>query len=421
MSSSSRTLSDWRELFSRRCRSSVTAGVHSVTFQPTPGATNEDRFVAQEWLIHGRPWKFLAVFDGHGGASTAEYAAANLPRLIEEELRDVLEEHQGRSRNTLIDKVKKLLRQKIEGFDEDIGAAVENLCSDPLALSYPDAQDLVDANRAVFQRAFSGSTLALALIDEGRNNMWVAGLGDSTVALICEDQDQIGYGEALLTLHSTHTPKEYLNIAMMHPSEEKKTVMEDGLLLGVVPYTRSTRRLFVFFSLVFTISVLTGLGEYALKLPAEFSMELFFKLPRGQRPRSYWDGVRHYNVTPPYVLNAPGIRFIDLAPLRGYKSTLVLYTCGVDVIVNSHTRGTGKEDPAAVVGRLVGSRLDEVSIQETLNHGAELSWTGNRATELLGNLMAGTSAELFAKFLRSGGRDRMPDTTILRYELVRDA
>ncbi|KAK0466550.1 protein serine/threonine phosphatase 2C [Armillaria novae-zelandiae] len=405
MSSSSPTLSDWRELFTRRCRSSVAAGVHSVTFQPTPGALNEDRFVAQEWLIHGRPWKFLAVFDGHGGPFTAEYAAANVPRLIEEELRDVLEECQGRSQNTLIEKVKKLLRQKIEDFDEDIGDAVKNLCSDPLALSYPEAQDLVDANRDVFQRAFSGSTLALALIDEERNNLWVAGLGDSTVALACEDQNQTGYSEALLTVHNTRTPKEYLNIAMMHPSEEKDTVMEDGLLLGVVPYTRC-------------------LGEYALKLPAGFSMELFFKLPRGQRPRSYWDGVRHYNVTPPYVLNAPGIRHIDLAPLRQYKATLVLYTCGVDAIVNSHTRRTRKQnkpDPAAVVGTLVGSRLDEASIQETLNHGAELSWTGNRATELLGNLMAGTSAELFAKFLGPGRNDRMPDTTILRYDLVRDA
>ncbi|KAK0479435.1 phosphatase 2C-like domain-containing protein [Armillaria luteobubalina] len=405
MSPSSPTLSDWRERFTRRCRSSVADGVHSVTFQQTPDAANEDRFVAQNWLIHGRPWKFLAVFDGHGGAFTAEHAAANLPRLIEEELRDVLEECQRRSRNTLIDKVKKLLRQKIEDFDEDIGDAVLNLCSDPSALSYPDAQDLVDANRDVFQRAFSGSTLALALIDEERNNMWVAGLGDSTVALACEDQDQIGYGEALLTLHNTRTPKEYLNIAMMHPSEEKDTVMADGLLLGVTPYTRS-------------------LGEYALKLPAEFATRLFFKLPRGQRERSYWDGVRYYNVTPPYVLNAPAIRHIDLAALRQYKATLVLYTCGVDAIVNSHTRRTRKQDkpdPAAVVGTLVGSRLDEASIQETLNHGAELSWTGNRATELLGNLMAGTSAELFAKFLGPGRKDRMPDATILRYNLLRDA
>ncbi len=153
-------------------------------------------------------------------------------------------------------------------------------------------------------------------------------------------------------------------------------------------------------------------------------MELFFKLPRGQRPRSYWDGVRHYNMTPPYVLNAPSVRFIDLAPLRQYKATLVLYTRGVDAIVNRHTRRTRKQDrpdPAAVVGTLIGSRLDVASIQETLKHGAELSWTGNQATELLGNLMAGTSAELFAKFLGSGGRDRMPDTTILRYELARDA
>ncbi|KAG7439672.1 uncharacterized protein BT62DRAFT_694463 [Guyanagaster necrorhizus] len=91
--------------------------------------------------------------------------------------------------------------------------------------------------------------------------MWLAGLGDSTVVISCEDPDGIGYDEGLLTLHSTCTPKEYLSIAMMHPSEEKETIMENGQLLDVVPYTR-------------------GLSDYSPKFPSEFSTELFFKLLR---------------------------------------------------------------------------------------------------------------------------------------------
>ncbi|KAG7439660.1 protein serine/threonine phosphatase 2C [Guyanagaster necrorhizus] len=390
----------------------MTAGVHSVTFQPTPGARNEDRFVVHSWLIDGRRWKFLAVFDGHGSAHTSEYAAANLPRFIEEELRHVVVECRNRSRDTLIRKVKKALRQRIEDFDEAIGDAVKNLCPDPFTLNYPQAVALVDANKHILQRAYSGSTLALALIDEDRDNMWLAGLGDSTVALACEDPDGIGYGEAPLPLHSTHTPKEYITIAMMHPSEEKDDIMENGQLLGAVPYTR-------------------GLGDYGLKFPSEFSTELFFKLPRGQRPQRYRDGIRYCNVTPPYVLNSPSTRFIDLTELRPHKSTLILYTHGVDAIVNGETPGDQRikkpdgPDPSVIVGTLVGSKVDEAFAQETLGHGVEIGWIGsdgNRAVELLGNLLAGTSVEMFARFLRPRDSDRrlyLDDTTILRYELVR--
>ncbi|KAG7445315.1 protein serine/threonine phosphatase 2C [Guyanagaster necrorhizus] len=408
MSSSTRSITHWRELFVSSCSSSITAGVHSVTFQPTPGARNEDRFVVQEWLIDGRRWKFLAVFDGHGGAHTSEYAAANLPQLIEEALRDVVEECQNRSRDTLVSKVKNVLRERIEEFDEEIGNAVKNLCSDPFTLNYLQAVALVNVNKPIFQRAFSGSTLSLALIDEEQENMWLAGLGDSTVVIACEDPDGIGHGEGLLTLHSTCTPKEYLSITMMHPSEEKETIMENGRLLGAVPYTR-------------------GLGDYGLKFASEFSTELFFKLPRGQRPQRYRDGIRYYNVTPPYVLNSPSTRFIDLTELRPHKSTLVLYTHGVDAIVNGETpddqrmKKPDRPYPDVIVGRLVGSKVDDAFAQETLDHSVEVGWMGpdgNRAVELLGNLVAGTSAEMFAKFLEPAEHGQRDDMTILRYELV---
>ncbi|KAG7439676.1 uncharacterized protein BT62DRAFT_924571 [Guyanagaster necrorhizus] len=367
MSSSARSITHWRELFIHAWSSRMTAGVHSVTFQLTPGARNEDRFVVQEWLIDGRRWKFLAVFDGHGGAHIADYAAANLPRLIKEAPREVVKDCLHRSRDTLVSKVKKVLRQRIEEFDEEIGEAVKNLCSDPFTLNYPEAVTLVDANKGILQRAFSGSMLALALIDEEQENMWLAGLGDSTVVISCEDPDGIGYDEGLLTLHSTCTPKEYLSIAMMHPSEEKETIMENE------------------------------------------------------------DGIRYYNVMPPYVLNSPSTHFINLTELQLHKSTLILYTHGVDAIVDGEAtvgqrvKKLNGPDPSVIVGRLVGSKVDDAFAQETLGHSVEVGWMGpdeNQAVELLGNLVAGTSAETFAKFLGPGDHGQRDDMMILQYELV---
>ncbi|KAK0446961.1 protein serine/threonine phosphatase 2C [Desarmillaria tabescens] len=374
MSTTSRSLGDWQVLFARMCSSGIIAGIHSVTFQPTPGSTNEDRFVVREWLIEGQSWKFLAVFDGHGGEYTAEYGAGNLPERIERELRKVLSECQNRSRKTLITRINKLLFWRIYYFDSEI----------------------------------------VALLNEERDNLWVAGLGDSTVALAFKDEDGLGEGERLLTFHSTHTPKEYCSIVMLHPSSEKDTIMKDDRLLGTLLPTR-------------------GLGDHALKFKSIFSTKLFFKLPTETRTQRYLDGAQHYNKTPPYVMNAANTRFIDLAPLRHRKPTLVLFTDGVDIIVDGKTNvdkdleGLKRSEPAAVVGKLLGNRIDDSYAQETLEHGVEVNWmgeNGNRATELLGNLMAGTSTETFAKFLGPAERGEwdeklyFDDTTILVYGLT---
>ncbi|SJL13971.1 uncharacterized protein ARMOST_17423 [Armillaria ostoyae] len=166
------------------CSSNITAGIHSVTFQPTPGSTNEDRFVVEEWFIEGRTWKFLAVFDGHGGDYTAEYGAASLPERIEKELRKVLPECQNRSRKALIRRINELLFWRIYFLDREIGDAVQNLCPGPSLLDDEEAQVLVDANKDIFLRAFSGTTLAVALLDKEQDNF-------------------------------THTPQEYCSIVML--------------------------------------------------------------------------------------------------------------------------------------------------------------------------------------------------------------
>ncbi|KAK0479426.1 protein serine/threonine phosphatase 2C [Armillaria luteobubalina] len=385
--SPSRSLSDWREVFTRVCSSSTSAGIHCVTFQPTPGAPNQDRF------------KFLAVLDGHGGDCTAEHSATTLPGRIEVELREIVERYKRRSRESFTKRVQDILVRQIYYFDEEIGDAVKELCPDPSLLDDEQARNLVDAYKDVFERAYCGSTLAVALADNERNDLWVAGLGDSTVAYM--SPDGYGDGERLLTLHSTHTPSEYFTILMRHPTTEKKTIIQDE-----------------------------PLGDYPLKFESIYTSKLFFKLPG--RTEKFLANFQANNKTPPYIMNVPDTRCINLTPLRHRNPTLMLFTDGVDTIVDGETLVSKNEphtlDPAVVVGKILSHEIDSEYARETLKHDAEVDWMGssenrNRATELLGNLMAGTSKETFASFLGPAERGEwddslcFDDTTILLYEL----
>ncbi|KAG7439670.1 uncharacterized protein BT62DRAFT_694187 [Guyanagaster necrorhizus] len=184
----------------------------------------------------------------------------------------------------------------------------------------------------------------------------------------------------LLTLHSTHNPEEYCRKGYYH--ERRKAVRH------YASYSRSWRP--------------------RSQVPVYFLYQVVLQAAHGERTQRYLDGAQHYNKTPPYVMNVPDARFIDLAPLRHRKPKLLLFMDGVDIIIDGETtvdkdfEDLNKSDPAFVVGKLLGSRADDSYSQETLEHGVEVDWTGpnrNRATELLGNLMAGTSTEAFAKFL----------------------
>ncbi|PBK62466.1 hypothetical protein ARMSODRAFT_1024878 [Armillaria solidipes] len=326
--SQSRSLSDWRELFTQMCSSSISAGIHCVTFQPTPGTPNQDRFVAQEWDIDGRQWKFLAVLDstnltfpfeseyinrklyleGHGGDCTAEYSAATLSGRIEAELRGVVERYKRRSQETFTKRVQDILCRQIYYFDKEIGDAVKELCPVPSLLDDEQARILVDAHRDVFQRAYCGSTLAVALLDNERNHLWIARLGNSTIGLAYTSPDGYGDGERLLTLHSTHTPSEYFTILMRHPTTEKKTIIQDERLLGIFLPTR----------------------DYPLRFESIYTSKLFFKF--AGKTEDFLTSVQANNKTPPYIMNVPDTRYIDLAPLRHRNPTLVLFTDGVDFI-----------------------------------------------------------------------------------------
>ncbi|RPD75269.1 hypothetical protein L226DRAFT_534841 [Lentinus tigrinus ALCF2SS1-7] len=60
---------------------------HGVTFKFPTAIENEDRMVIEWGVIEDQCWTLLAVFDGHSGSVTANYAAQQLPRAIRSALR----------------------------------------------------------------------------------------------------------------------------------------------------------------------------------------------------------------------------------------------------------------------------------------------------------------------------------------------
>ncbi|CDO74994.1 hypothetical protein BN946_scf184945.g66 [Trametes cinnabarina] len=119
--------------------------IHTVSFQPRGVDHNEDRVVMDKWDIYGQPRLFLAVFDGHLGPATAEYASKALPLAIRKKLLALVSSIGGRlDRDNIAMNDKQLTRilnYEIEQFDMSVGA-----------------RRFIKEYLDVVQRAFSGPT-----------------------------------------------------------------------------------------------------------------------------------------------------------------------------------------------------------------------------------------------------------------------
>lgn len=148
-----------------------------------------------------------------------------------------------------------------------------------------------------------------------------------------------------------------------------------------------------------------AIGDFDYKLPSSFAKYLFSKVPSTEGKDSK-HAVVHNNHTPPSVLGKPEVRHIDLVPLRPKKPTLVLYTDGVDNIIHGRflfrSLKPYTDPPAAVIGALLGDTVDQGFMRNVFDHEVELRWNGphgNRAVELLGNILGGKDASRFSQAL----------------------
>ncbi len=104
-------------------------------------------------------------------------------------------------------------------------------------------------------------------------------------------------------------------------------------------------------------------------------------------------------VTPPYVIAEPSVRFVDLEPIWGEQNKLLLFTDGVDNLVDGNLVFNPEKhsgaDPVDIVSALLSDEVDP-EVQRVLGHPIDPHWSGdvdNKAIDILGNLLGGTDVE----------------------------
>lgn len=136
-------------------------------------------------LCCDRAHRVCARAEGHSGPVTADYAAQTLPRALRSALKRLIDNpHASVDRASLhynADVISTMLRNEIRNLDDSIGLALKKLCDDPQHLTRKKAMQLIDEHEETIQRAYQGTTVALALINADHHMLWAAALGNSTV------------------------------------------------------------------------------------------------------------------------------------------------------------------------------------------------------------------------------------------------
>ncbi|KAI0649389.1 protein serine/threonine phosphatase 2C [Trametes meyenii] len=364
--------------------------VHTVTFQPSNRYANQDRFVVRRWDILGQRWLLLVLCDGHGGYATSQYTVDRLPLAIAAALGKLIIQRFG----GLLDRVnykeaaplvEDMLKREIVAFDNSIGKAVEGICPEPRDLDEAAAQKLIRVRRFrnIVQRAAAGTSLSLALVAVDDRLMWAAGVGDSTIALSTVDETgKRGRAEQLCALHALHNLQEHARVIVAHPVDtEIDSEDEDEPLRPVFGGHTPSR----------------AIGDFHLKMDGSYLRHLFrFVSVSGGPP---FTELADKILVPPYLNAEPSVRFIDLKPAWGKEPVLLLYSGGVDNIVDGSNVFTPGQhsgvDPLEFIPRLMSSKV-EPYIEEVLGHSMEPRWSrslNNVAVDILGNLLGGTNVD----------------------------
>ncbi|KAI0671493.1 protein serine/threonine phosphatase 2C [Trametes maxima] len=361
--------------------------VHTVTFQPLGPGANDDRLVVESWTSHGDKWLCLAVCDGHNGNTTSEYTARMLPERVRIKLENYIEKHLSGPWGSndiprIGAKIASYLKHQICRFDVALGEAVRRICPNPWTLSETQSRQLVREHEETLVRAFEGTTLSMALVNIDRRLMWGIGVGDSTIALRTRGPQAISNAERLCETHNFKNPREFYRVIMSRTSAEKNIVDRDNRVLGWLAPSRA-------------------IGDFMLKMHSSYLRHMFRYLPSKQ---AYpLDELVDRVVTPPYVTAYPDVRFVDLGPIWAHDPVILLYTDGVDHLIDGHLVFTPNvhsgADPLAVTSALLGSSNGEtvdIDLEAALGHPIEPRWSrteGNTAADILGNLLGGANPE----------------------------
>ncbi|KAI0649371.1 phosphatase 2C-like domain-containing protein [Trametes meyenii] len=366
--------------------------IHTVTFQPLGNDSSADRSVVEYWTIKEQRWLCVAVLDGHVGTTTSEYTARMLPLHIRTKLGNFIEGHLPGSCNhegftRLGERITEHLKHEVCVFDLRLGEAVQQLCPEPWLLDEHQAKQLIQEHEEIFVRALEGTTVSMALINLDHRIMWAVDVVDSTIEALCS-KDGTHQAERLREVHNFKNPHEFFRVIMSHTSAEKDIVDRDNKVLGWFAPSRA-------------------IGDFPLKMHPSFLRHVFQYLPSHRAlPLA---ALANRVLAPPYATAMPHVRIVDLAPLWERDPVLLLYTDGVDHVVDGHLvftpyRHSGV-DPLAVASALLSLSLAggarDVGDMNSVKAGAEVAlghpvefalsrMKDNAAVDILGNLLGGT-------------------------------
>ncbi|EJF64569.1 protein serine/threonine phosphatase 2C [Dichomitus squalens LYAD-421 SS1] len=358
------------------------AEIHTVTFQPLRKRANQDRLVMHQLNIHGQEWLLLAVCDGHGGATTAKYTASHLPSRILSALQHITDTHmEGRpDRESVLEKfdfISSELARCIKDFDRELGYVVQTVCPAPSQLSAKQARRIVWEYPDALQRAYAGTTLAAAVVNLHHRFMWTMNVGDSTLALSTVDDNGKRSAHELCVRHSPERDDTLKD----HAGE---AIIQHGRVLGSLAVTRA-------------------IGDFAFKLPVDYSYRLFRLLSAEFGTQTLRDSVLERIRSPPYITADPFVQFIDLEAFWEQQPVLMIFTDGVDKLLNrsryyfnAWSKPRDIIEPARAVAVLLQDDVDK-SVEELLGFSVDPRWSGdlhNRALDVLGNLVGGTDTRI---------------------------
>ncbi|KAF7782481.1 hypothetical protein Agabi119p4_1857 [Agaricus bisporus var. burnettii] len=370
----------------RRASATTLGDTHLVSFQPSPNPhlANQDRYVVQDWPLPDGLWSFRAIFDGHGGHATVDYATQVLPTQLKQHLEARSQSHP--------DYISQLLHDTIVHFDESLKRdllailpdvdVIAQMTNDKLHTLVGDLQASEDRDM-VLKRCMHGTTALIALFDPPKRNLWVATLGDGIAAL--GKKDHLGKWSASLlsSFHNGCNDVEVEQIRKDHPGEAE--CVRNNRVLGAIAVTRA-------------------LGDHCFKLSPIFSDQIFSRTyPGFSFSATSLEEIIARNLTPPYVSNRPDVQHVNLNNDQYQETRLIMCSDGlVDLYLDQSES-------------LTQEQLPEIWLRALDKRDTSSNTGDNLALALLRHALGGEDAETVSRNMTLEYEEAkwMDDTTIL--------
>ncbi|KAF9227476.1 protein serine/threonine phosphatase 2C [Gyrodon lividus] len=375
----------------RLCDPRSSKSVDSITFQPCSeyASLNQDRYSVEEWDLHGGPWQFNAVYDGHCGHETVNFVYKRLPSMIRMSLQALLSSCSDTVPSPEL--VSGALSNAIRHLDDSIRSDLFDFLPCDKLTSMGDAalRDYIQRNEsewgAISARCTQGATVILSLIDPLKRNLWIANLGDSQAVLCMKRSSGECSAVVVNSLHNGSNPSECQRIMREHPGEPQ--CVSDNRVVGYLAPTHA-------------------IGDTWLKVPAVYTRRVFGEYtPDWITPPLVGEYAGRI-LTPPYVSDIPDVHhYVFDTSNNSHESFLILCSDGLHDLYDNIDATLSEQDLADRWVNIVG-----MSPRKRGETGAPR----NLAFDLLRDAIGGEDTELASRNLTLEMDDKwIDDVTIL--------